>query len=674
MQHHTEIHLLPGSRGTLPRRAGVNLELQGFARQTNLWDWLADSGFQAVRQFHPELNLRRHPAEPGTWGEIFSEADYEARRARCRARPEQAFRKEDYTFSDDIPWLGVPDEILAHTTATGLSPVVSVGAYPRMFPRCLLPELRLRQDQVAEEPLDWEAAACLHEYAFALIWHSAANYGVQDFTTINEPENQLMCWFYPEELSWVAEPGADHWLKLFRDDAQPTGSGQKILALIADQYAATARVVRDALNDVQTALNQKDAAIRLRLHGPTNVVWKAMWERSAPFLDSLDLHHYNPDPETLNRVFTLASHQAHATGKPISCTEFNRRSGGTDLVDFAFNRRSALETVELYLQALQLGTVGPANADLVCLYLFSFPSTHRNYKHLVYGDMNLLDWSGRDQKPWDPPAACHPTFAEQQLRFATPAYHMIRLINRALCLRPESGAETFWMPHGLNNPTSAGPDDLYFFLKIHALRGGDVVNLFILNDSDQKAESVFLNLASLDFSPEGFVARVSDQHDADRLHAYGSIQTGTLPLGCVPPRSLMSVRLGPDPLRGLQDIDLVEQTFTPGSVLPGGRLDLWQTTRLAVAGIDATGAKHLLPPEFLHWESSCPRALRVDSGGLVQRVRGGAGPVTLTVTTADGRLKNVLTVPDCDPAPAHSGTHRHLGTAGLAEAPGPRAC
>lgn len=667
MQHHTEIHLLPGTLGSLPRLAGVNVELQGYAAQTNLWDWLADSGFQALRQFHPELNLRRAPAQPGTWGEIRTEADYAARRARCRAQPEQAFRAEDYAFTDDIPWLGVPDDILAHTNAAGLSPVVSVGAYPRMFERCLLPEFRLGSAGVTGAPLDWEAAACLHEYAFALIWHCAADHGVRDFTTINEPENQLMCWFYPESLRWVAEPGADHWMRLFRDDAQPTGDGVALLSLIADQYAATAWVVRDALEDVQTVLRKNDSGLRLRLHGPTNVVWKGMWEKAAPFLDSLDLHHYNPDPASMRQVFTLASHNAHAAGKPLSCTEFNRRSGGTDLVDFAFNRTSALETVELYLQALNAGTFGPAACDLVCLYLFSFPSTHRNYKHLVYGDMNLLDWSGRDLKPWDSSFAGHPDFEEQQLRFATPAYHMIRMINRALRSPDSDAPEAVWMPHGLNNPTSAGPDDLYFFLKIHALRRGGERVVFILNDSRENAESVYLNLSSLDEPPECFVTRISDGSAPDALRGFGPVSSGLLPLGRIPAESMLAVHLGPDPLKGLRDIQIVEETLTPGTLLGGGELKRWQTTRLAVEGVDDSGRTRRIPDAFLTWESSSPRALRVDGGGLVQRVRHGAGPVTLTVTTADSRLSAALTVPDGSAPAGPSGPRRHLGSAGLAE-------
>ncbi len=59
---------------------------------------------------------------------------------------------------------------------------------------------------------------------------------------------------------------------------------------------------------------------------------------------------------------------------------------------------------------------------MACAYLFHFPATHRNYKALVYGDMNLVDWSGRDDRLWGRGDEWHPTLEEMQLRHATPAY------------------------------------------------------------------------------------------------------------------------------------------------------------------------------------------------------------------------------------------------------------
>ena len=50
-----------------PRRFGVNVEIQDHAGESNLWDFLADSGYTCVRTTHPEQSLRRHPAQPGDW-------------------------------------------------------------------------------------------------------------------------------------------------------------------------------------------------------------------------------------------------------------------------------------------------------------------------------------------------------------------------------------------------------------------------------------------------------------------------------------------------------------------------------------------------------------------------------------------------------------------------------
>jgi len=244
---------------------------------------------------------------------------------------------------------------------------------------------------------------------------------------------------------------------------------------------------------------------------------------------------------------------------------------------------------------------------------------------------------------------------------------MIRMINRALRSPNPDAPEAVWIPHGLNNPTSAGPDDLYFFLKIHALRRGGERVVFILNDSRENAEAVYLNLSSLDEPPECFVARISDRAETDALRDFGTVPSGLLSVGSIPAQSMLAVHLGPDPLKGLREIQIVEETLTPGSLLNGGELNRWQTTRLAVKGVDASGRTRRIPDEFLTWESSSPRALRVDGGGLVQRVRHGAGPVTLTVSTADSRLSAALTVPDASEPAGPSGPRRHLGSAGLAE-------
>ena len=44
--------------GRPPKRLGVNVEVQDHQEESNLYDWLADSGAQVIRSFHPERTLR----------------------------------------------------------------------------------------------------------------------------------------------------------------------------------------------------------------------------------------------------------------------------------------------------------------------------------------------------------------------------------------------------------------------------------------------------------------------------------------------------------------------------------------------------------------------------------------------------------------------------------------
>ena len=78
MRHFSRLRIRPDEVARTPRRLGVNAELQDHHDETNLWDWIADSGAGAVREFHPEVSLRRAPAEPGTWGPISGRADFDA--------------------------------------------------------------------------------------------------------------------------------------------------------------------------------------------------------------------------------------------------------------------------------------------------------------------------------------------------------------------------------------------------------------------------------------------------------------------------------------------------------------------------------------------------------------------------------------------------------------------
>ena len=112
MKHHTVISAYPQVIAKTPRQFGVNVEVQDYHDSTNLWDWIADSGVSIVRDFHPEVNLRREQLPAGTWGDITSVADFEAWRQQVLANPEaEHIAWSAYRFNETVPWLGNPNGI-----------------------------------------------------------------------------------------------------------------------------------------------------------------------------------------------------------------------------------------------------------------------------------------------------------------------------------------------------------------------------------------------------------------------------------------------------------------------------------------------------------------------------------------------------------------------------------
>ncbi|GEM_PF-2234842 len=654
MEYHSEIHVLPEASGFLPRLSGVNIESHLYGESSNLWDWMADAGIQVARQFHPELNLRRTPF-PASWVEgIDTEEAYDAFRGECLKCIREADEEPDYLFEEEIPWLGTPDVLVRKTLEAGVQPLLSVGAHTKMFERPLLGE---------GGRIDWGAACCMYEYSCTLFWHYAEGFGVREFTTINEPENQFQSWYLPPELKWMEENPENVWGRLYRDDAEPSGDGLRFIESLADQYAAVVKIQRQALEDVRAALSDREQAATLRLHGPTNVVWTQLWEKAAPWLDSLDVHQYRPDRRAMRQVFRLVSSTAAASGKAVSCSEYNRQSGGFALEDFPFNRDSALEVFLLYLEALGLGSLGPAECELVCLYIFHHPSTHRNYKHLLYADMNMLDWDCGDRAPWKRAPAWYPTPEEMQIRHPTPAYRLMRMANRML------GREGFrgqLHPTGIVNPSSAGPDDLHYDLITRAYQVGEKEwHVWVINPTEKACKGVTLRWPMKELEGLSLLVRGGKVLESDKLLLFAPEASGAEILD-IAPRGVQQWILAENPLAGLSSLQLEEQSFTPGSLEEG--LELYQTSRLKLRGLLEDGRSREIPDAYLNWSSSVPDVLSVESSGLVQRKRNGGGEVLLRAETVDGTHQVERLVSDGLPRQGWPAPLRHLGTVGLGEA------
>jgi hypothetical protein len=299
------------------------------------------------------------------------------------------------------------------------------------------------------------------------------------------------------------------------------------------------------------------------------------------------------------------------------------------------------------MKVLQLSAPGETDPvlELATLYLLHFPSTHRNYKHLLYGDMNMLDWTGQDRPAWgrapQPDHPWYPTFEEQQVRFATPAYPMFRMLCRCVSHAP-GGAKCG--PHpvlstGQFNPTSAGPRDVYTKLRVLAVQQEEQFLVTMLNTSDDPAANCSLDLSTLSQKPLPYrwaVVRQTTKTDRDLVVAQHPVGADAAVNLDVPAKSLTQVLITPLALENAQPVELRERTITPGRVINGEGLNLFQTTRLrAIARIDAHEVD--LTDLNVVWTSSNADLVRMDQGGLVQRMRKAPEKITLSAATLDGK-------------------------------------
>ena len=633
MKDHSIIVLRQQVRGRTPVRFGVNIEVQDHHESTNLWDWVADSGITVAREFHPEQTLRRRSVEPGTWGRIASREDFEAFRKRIIDDPDGPMVQWDnYAFDTALPWLGVPDGIIGKLNALEIMPLISLGYGTAHFPRPLIRDIDTRH--VPDDAgLDWEAAASAYEYYFAVIWHYASRYGGRCFMMLNEPENRRGWFHLPEDLAAMG------WADLFWHAGEATIA--RYADILSAQYAVLARLARTAMEDVRTLLDDASHAADLQLCGPTSVYWQPLWEAAGEYLDMLDFHHYHPDRKTFPSLYSAVAASARKVGRQTAITEFNRYSGGVPVDRMLFSLDSSLETARLIQTVLGMnGTADPPMA-IATFYLLHFPSTHRNYKHLLYGDMNMVDWGGTDRALWNRGSkarhwgeeAWYPSFQEQQVRFATPAYFMFRMLAR--CARDAAGNPGPFdvLEVGLVNPTSSGPQDLHDQLELFAVAQPDRTIINLINPTDRPAHGCRLDPAWMEqHSHRHAILRQTSAEYRDHCLAGHEMTHGPFDF-TVPAKAFTQIILTSEPLEQINSLALKEQTHTPGDT---AALSLHQTTRLRAIAHTADRTDLDVSDLNIIWTSSDPDVVRVEQGGLVQRIRDVPGPITIRAATCDG--------------------------------------
>ncbi|MFZ2655940.1 MAG: hypothetical protein WAX69_13500 [Victivallales bacterium] len=634
MRNTCKLSVFPEVVAKTPRHLGVNVEVQEYHDAINLWDWLADSGVTVVREFHPEVNLRKCPVKENEWDPINDRIGFDSFRQRILASPENGpVRWDNYRFAETIQWMGVPDEIARKLQELGIEPLYSLGYMPKMFPRPILKDLEF-QGIPEDAHIDWGAAASAYEYYFAVVHHYAFAFAGKRFMMLNEPENQFRGFYLPPDLA--AKEGS--WGQLiFKDGTRDEAT--RYLGIVSSQYAAIARFARMAVDDVETLLKAAGRTAGLRLSGPTNVAWEIFWDKTGKYFDTLDYHFYNPHPDTFGLAFPAVAAKAGKMGKSVATSEFHRFSGQTDFADNPFVFGSSLKLAGMLMDLLQLSSKDDPEIDFATLYLLHFPSTHRNYKHLLYGDMNMLDWTGEDRAPWGRSEEWHPTAAEMQIRFATPAYFMFRMLARCAA----DGKSP--VPHpilrwGMSNPLSIFPQDLCSDLKIVVVDQGKQILVNILNNADTALENLEICLDGIPTEFAHAVVRECSRKNHDKAVAEMPVVGNRIRMD-VPPCSLTQVIFTKLRLDRISSLRIEERTFTPGSVKG---LELHQTTMLRAIGI-IDGHEHDLTNLDIVWSSSAPAIVRADQCGLIQRMRNSGGKTIIKAKTAGGLESPAIEIP-----------------------------
>ena len=625
-----DLLILPDPVATTPRHLGVNMLTQEHHDQINVWDWLAHSGATMVREFHPEKPLVRAERPTARWESIEFREDFETYRNGVLEDPgpDGPINWEVYSFDTPVRWIGVPDGIIEQLAALNIEPLVSLGYNPKMFPRPLVSDMEF--DGIPSDvQIDWGAAASAYDYYFAMAYHYAKGYGSRYFLMHNEPECRTEVFHFQEDIEARLQSG-EHPHRTGRDE-----DSRRTIACLTTQWGVLARMARLALDDAAGLLPEMP---RLILSGPTCGQWEPFWLKAKEYLDCLDIHHYHPNPDAFDHVCKRVHFRARETGASFSCSEFNLLPGGLPFERIPFGLSASLDFGRLLMRSLRLSTTGQPPCEFLTMYEFNFPATDNNHKHLVYGDMNSLDWSCNDQNLPRRGDAWYPTASDLQVRFATPAFFLFRMLAR---LVPGTRADVESFPV-LDSSMMCLIDDAH---------GGALGDLEVLTvDAGERLFVTFLNTWGADLTfpvdlqhcGERFataVLRETSRYRRDEVVAQLELADSPI-MVTLPPLSMTQMILVPQELGKAVSLQLEEVTTTPGSA---GNLGLLQTTRLkalAAVGdvvVDVTDLNTV-------WTSSEPTSVPVHQGGLVQHLRRTEVPVTIAVRLFDGAANAAVTV------------------------------
>lgn len=371
-----------------PRYLGLNVEVMPYASNNNVWNWLVDSNTKMVRTPHPATILRSNEQQVNaTFSWIRSKSDFNSYRAAVLKDPVKEVKWENYLFSKNLPWLGNLDSIVDKLVKCKIEPLLAMSYEPSLYPESVLKQ-PINTVSASDGVINWAAAASAYEYYFACAYRYSEK-GCHYFMMRNEPS--------------ITD------------------------TLLMQSFNVLARMARLAIDDVMKIRGGKT---HIQMLGPAvYLAYEEYLRYTKDYIDILDVHNYETSGATLRKKLRRGLMNARKNDLKFALTEFGRIGGATDIDESLFGMKASLQVADLIMNVLSVSQIEDPSFEMALFYQFQFPATHRNYKSLVYGDMNLVDWSGGDS-PLRSKMSDTPTLEQLQLRNPTPAYSIFKMLAR----------------------------------------------------------------------------------------------------------------------------------------------------------------------------------------------------------------------------------------------------
>jgi hypothetical protein len=604
---------------------GVVPEVLMYADSSNVIDWLADCGVGMVRVAHPDVSFRNElNFETSVYAKVGSYDDFQKFCKNMLKDPEKNIRWEDYRFNIAMPWVGNLDVTMDKLQKNNIQGLLSIAYSPN--PVYCSESILKRFDGGVIPPdslINWGSAASAYEYFFASIYRYASRNNMTNYMMLNEPSSEL----------------------------------QNV-----QQIGVIARMARLALDDVKKALKNKQMAAALKLSAPACFAnWETFLPYVAPYVDYIDTHLYDPEGSMAERKIQRILTSARLLNKKVVITEYNRVSGSMSINESLFSMNASLQLADLVMSIQSSSKTNDPTIMCSLLYQFHFPATHRNFKSLVYGDMNGVDWSMRDTYSWSR-SASGPSFDQLQLRFATPAYSMFKMLARSApggksndeCYEVYQLQEALVGPAHVHDPSlkrniyrSLERDKFYAFegahrgnnLKTLTVKVGNRLHIYILNNEPSSVtRSIYIGAMKNNYKTA--VIRETSLAKRDMAIEQKTIESNSIST-TLTGESLTEIILTEEDLSKVSELKIEECKVTTSSL---SNLKLLETTRLKALG-KYEGKWMDLTDLNVVWSTEANSGLQVYQGGLLQRMVNSSKIEIISAQTLSGKSAEPLKIP-----------------------------